>query len=81
MRTAQALADASGGLLATSADTARQQAAWKAQHARLTARLGKPRSADYAAELSNPVHRDTGPVPFGEPPLFGSLQTYAAGAL
>jgi hypothetical protein len=53
-RTAQALADASRGMLATSADVARQQKADKAQHARLAARIGKPRSADYA-ELSNPL--------------------------
>ncbi len=76
MRTAQALADASRGMLSTSADVARQQAAYKAQHARLAARNGKPRHADYA-DLSNPVHRDTRLVPVGNSVL-GSLVPYAA---
>jgi hypothetical protein len=76
MRTAQRLADASRGMLATSADTARQRDAWKAQHARLADRIGKPRHADYA-ELSNPAPRDTRLVPF-EGSVLGSLPTYAS---
>lgn len=78
-RTAAALAAQSG--IATSASHQAQQAAWKAQHARQAARLGSPRHADYAADLSNPVPQGTGPVAFGDEPWNGSLQTYTrAGA-
>jgi len=78
MRTAQRLADASRGMLSTSADVARQRDAWAAQHGRLKARIGSPRHADFrGAELSNPVHRDTRLVPF-ENSILGSLTPYAS---
>jgi len=76
MATAQRLADASKGMLSTSADVSRQQAAYKVQHTRLANRIGKPRHADYA-ELSNPAPRDTRLVPF-EGSVLGSLPVYAS---
>ncbi len=75
-RIAQALADSSKGMLATSADVARQQAADKAQHARLAARIGKPRHQDYAVGLSNPVHQATELAQF-EGGMLGNLPSYS----
>ncbi len=74
-RTAERLARQSG--IQTSAGVREQQTAWKQQHQRLQARIGKPRSADYSADLSNPVHQATGLAQF-EASLLGSLPVYAA---
>jgi hypothetical protein len=62
--------------IATSESHQAQRDAWKAQHGKLQARIGRPRSADYA-ELSNPVHRETGLAQVGST-WNGSQPVYAA---
>jgi hypothetical protein len=70
-RTAALLAAQSG--IQTTADHQAQHAAAVREHQRQAARIKPPRHADYA-EFSNPVHRGSGPVPFGDAPWNGSLQ-------
>jgi hypothetical protein len=76
--TAAALAAQAG--ISTYASTAPQRDAYRAEHARQAARLGRPRHADFRADLSNPDPRERGLAAFGDEPWNGSLQVFTAGA-
>jgi hypothetical protein len=77
-RTAAALARQAS--ITTYASGQAQRDAYRAEHARQAARLGRPRHMDYRTDLSNQAPRETGLTAVGDPPWNGSLQAYTRGA-
>ena len=77
-RTAAALLAQAG--ITTYASGQAQRDAQRAEHARQKARLGRPRHADFRADLSNQVPRETRLRAVGDPPWNGSLPVYTRSA-